>query len=572
MKDLALALNLEVRPRHRQVPTAATALLSTLARKGVRAAFGIPGGTASPIFDGLSELPHIEFVATRHEAMAGFAACGHARVTGMPALVLTTSGPGLTNAITGMAAAALEELPVIFLAGEVASTALSRGALQDGSAAGLDVVNTVRSITRWATTLPSAAAAQATAERAWELATGPRPGPVYIGIPLDIGGLPVATRRFASSARAPAAPSALACRKAARRLQVARRPLLLLGNGARGAAGEARALAERLALPVASTGHGKGIFPETHPLYLGLIGVGQHPSVTAYLAEPPDVVCIVGSRMGEVATNAWTLPLAGTSDTIQIDRDPLLMGCNVPVTLGIIGDARSALREMVQSLSNDVAVPARTLPGCISLRPELAHSDSVPLKPQRVLASLSLAFPDAIWCSDIGEHLTMALHYLRIDEPSRFHALTGLGSMGSGIGAAIGIKHARPQATVVAVCGDGGLAMHAGELLTCVENRIAVVFAVFNDGRWNMIHHGFRSVYGRLPPSLPARVADLAAVAKGFGAVSAIIRRPEELQPERLRRLTGSKQPVVLDIRIDATESLTSESRAASIGRFIPRR
>ncbi|MDP9151034.1 MAG: thiamine pyrophosphate-dependent enzyme [Myxococcota bacterium] len=217
----------------------------------------------------------------------------------------------------------------------------------------------------------------------------------------------------------------------------------------------------------------------------------------ALLADPPDVVGIVGSRLGEIATNGWTLPLAGTADTIQIDRDPLLLGCNVAATLGIVGDAKAALHEITRSVPGGAAIPATT---------------------------------------HIGEHLTMALHFLRIDEPSRFHALTGLGSMGSGIGSAIGIKHALPHATVVAVCGDGGPAMHAGELLTCVENQIGVVFAVFNDGRWNMIHHGFRSVYGRLPPSLPSRVADLAAVAKGFGAVSAIIRRPEDLQPGRLRR------------------------------------
>jgi acetolactate synthase-1/2/3 large subunit len=167
----------------------------------------------------------------------------------------------------------------------------------------------------------------------------------------------------------------------------------------------------------------------------------------------------------------------------------------------------------------------------------------------------------------------MALHYLRVDDPSRFNAMVGFGSMGSGIGSAIGIKQARPDATVVCVCGDGGLAMHAGEILTCAEAGIGVIFAVFNDGRWNMIHHGFRSVYGRLPPQLPSRIADLAAVASGFGAVGVTIRKPADLDPERLRRLAanagaGGSRPVVLDIRIDANESFTAESRAATIRAF----
>jgi acetolactate synthase-1/2/3 large subunit len=569
VKDLALIQPPQRVLRSGHATTAAVALLETLAHHGVRMAFGIPGGAASPIFDALLEIPEITFVATRHEAMAGFAASGYARATGLPALVLTTSGPGLTNAITGMASAALEELPVIFLSGEVASTVTGRGALQDGSQLGLDAIGTVRSMTRWATTLQSADAAAGTGERAWQMATGERPGPVYIGVPLDVGGRASRSpHRIATVPRPPAAADADACRKAAKLLASARRPLLLLGNGARSAAAEARTLAERLSLPVVVTGHAKGVFPETHPLYLGIVGVGQHPSVAEYLAEQPDVVCVVGSRLGDIATNGWRLPLAGTSETIQIDRDPFLLGRNAPVTLGIVGDARCALHALIAALPTDVARPRRVVPPCRSARAELSQSNAVPLKPQRVLAALSEAFPDAIWCSDIGEHLTMALHYLRIDSPDRFHAMTAFGSMGSGIGSAIGVKLARPNDTVIAICGDGGLAMHAGEILTCVESGIGVLFAVFNDGRWNMIEQGFRAVYGRLPPSLPAHIADLATVARGFGAEGITIRHPGQLQSERLRELGRSTRPVILDIRIDASESFTAESRAATIRHF----
>jgi acetolactate synthase-1/2/3 large subunit len=569
VSQLAFDRSPESAPRLRVAPTAAVTLLRTLANHGVRIAFGIPGGTASPIFDGLLDVPEIRFVASRHEAMAGFAAAGYALTTGLPALVVTTSGPGLTNAITGMASATLEELPVIFLAGEVASSAVARGALQDGSQAGLDAVGMVRSMTRWATTLQSADAAAATGERAWQLATGDRPGPIFIGVPLDVGGRPSsAPCHLASSQRPVALPSSLACQKAAKRLREARRPLLLLGNGARQAHREALELAERLALPVVATCHAKGVFPETHPLYLGVVGVGQHPSVTEYLGESPDVVCIVGSRMGDIATHGWRLPIAGSEDTIQIDRDPLLVGRNVPVTLGIVGDARSALAQMLDATPSDHVAPPRTVKGCRSARAELARSESLPLKPQRVLSALSEAFPDAVWCSDIGEHLTMALHYLRVDGPSRFHAMTGFGSMGSGIGTAIGVKVAQPEATVVALCGDGGLSMFTGEILTCVENGIGVIFAVFNDGCWNMIEQGFRAVYGRLPPSLPSRIADLAAVARGFGAVGVTVRQPEDLSVRRLRRYASSTRPVILDIRIDPSESFTSESRAAAIRHF----
>jgi acetolactate synthase-1/2/3 large subunit len=321
-------------------------------------------------------------------------------------------------------------------------------------------------------------------------------------------------------------------------------------------------------LPVVVTGHVKGVFPETHPLYVGIVGAGQHPSVSEYLAERPDVMCIVGSRLGHVATSGSAAPLLGTSETIQIDRDRLLLGSNSASTLGIVGDARLALEKMIATLPSNVMAPKREIPVCRSFAAELALSNSIPLKPQRVLASLSDAFPEAIWCSDIGDHLAMALHYLRVDDTSRFHAMPGLGSTGSGIGLAIGIKQALPESTVVCICGDGGLAMHAGEILTCVENGIGVIFAIFNDGRWSMIHHGFRSVYGRLRPEVPTRIANLAPVAAGFGAEGITIRKPEELRPERLRRFAGIARPVVLDIQVDASEWFTDEPQAAKNGGF----
>jgi acetolactate synthase-1/2/3 large subunit len=345
----------------------------------------------------------------------------------------------------------------------------------------------------------------------------------------------------------------------------ASRPLLVLGNGARGAARQARELAERLICPVVATPHAKGVFPETSPLYLGLVGAGQHPTAVAYIEEGPDVICVVGSQLGDIATNGWTLRIAGTKETIQIDRNPWLIGRNAPVTLGIVGDAPLALQAMIDHLPK--LVQTRPLPGgCQSMNDELRSSDALPLKPQRVLAALSETFPGAIWCCDIGEHLTMGLHYLRIDSPDKFHAMVGLGSMGSGIGAAIGIKEASPEQTVIALCGDGGLAMFAGDLMTCVDNDIDVIFAVFNDGRWNMVEHGFRTVHGGVPRGFPTRIADLATVARGFGALALPISTPGDLA--LLPRYKDVRGPLVLDIQIDPSESVSRDTRAASMRHF----
>jgi acetolactate synthase-1/2/3 large subunit len=562
-----------------RAPTAAAALLRAFAQHGVRAAFGIPGGTVSPVFDALHDTPEIDYLPTRHEAVAGFAAMGHARATGLPALVLTTSGPGITNAMTGIAAASLEELPMIVVSGEVPSAARARAALQDGSPSGLDVHAALHSVTRWSGSVLSGAGVAGIAERAWTMANGTRPGPVFLTIPLDVGGAAASGSVSPALTQPPPSPNSAVCARAALVLAASLRPLLVVGNGARKASAELVALAAALEMRVAATAHGKGIFPESHPLYLGVVGAGQHPSVSAFLAErPPDVTLVVGSRLGDLATNGWTVPLAGSHATIQIDRDPWLIGRNAPVDIGIVGDARASVNAITAALPRRASLrlvrPPRSRfgpgDGCRSFREELAESDAVPLKPQRVLRALSLAFPDAVWCVDVGEHLTMAQHYLRIDAPDRYHSMIGLGSMGSGLGVAIGVKLARPASTVIGLCGDGGFAMHAGEILTCAERRIGVVYAVFNDGCWNMVEHGMQTVYGRAPVPLARHTADIAAAARAFGGLGVRIEAPEHLTRSFLYSaiMRADGLPLVLDIRIDPTESLTADTRSAALKHF----
>jgi acetolactate synthase-1/2/3 large subunit len=553
-------------PAVRETSTAHV-MLRSFAQQGVEVAFGIPGGLISPLFHALGDVPSLRLVSTRHEAMAGFAAMGHAVATGLPALVLTTSGPGISNAITAIAAADAEELPLIVIAGEVATHAMARGAFQDASTNAIDVVAMVRTITRWSARLEDPSAAAAFASRALRIAMGPRPGPVFLSVPLDVGTGRVATTAISMApAPTPVEPDLGASSRVAIALSRSRRPLLVIGNGARSAARELLELAEMLQCPVVCTAHGKGIFPDGHPLHLGVIGFGGHASASAYIESRPDVVLAVGSRLGDFATDGWSLSLTGAEATFQIDRDGGLLGRNYPLTLGIVADAGAALRAIAAALPSDAARPRRELPH--RQAPSIAaESDAVPLKPARVLRALENAFPDAFWTSDIGEHCAHVVHHVPIQRPDRFRVMLGLASMGSGIGAAIGVRHARPDLRVLCVCGDGGFAMHAGDLLTCVENRIDVVFIVLNDGRWNMVQHGFRAVYGREPDALPSEVADLAQVARGFGAVGVRVERPGDLEPERLRELASQGRPLVLDVRIDPTEALSVATRSAAIRR-----
>jgi acetolactate synthase-1/2/3 large subunit len=552
--------------------TAAHALLNAFATRGVRFAFGIPGGLISPIFDALQESPEIRLVSTRHETMAAFCAMGSAVVTGSPALVLTTSGPGITNAITGIAAALMEEIPMIVIAGDVPSSAATRGAFQDASSNSIDSVALLRTATRWSARVDSAAGAVGAAEQAMRIACGDRPGPVFLSVPLDVGSAParlgvirrperVATRRV----------DVLACSEAAKTLACAKRPLLVLGNGARGAASEIFLLATRLSIPVVTTPHAKGAFPESHLLHLGGIGFGGHPSASAYLAARPDVVCIFGSRLGDFASNSWSLPLEGTEATIQIDREPQLIGRNYPVSLGIVADAADAARSILLALNEqemDSGIPGSGIHpvwGIRRVQPEKPAGPGGSLHPAHVLHLLQSAFPDAFWSCDIGEHCAHALHYLEIDRPDQFRTMLGFGSMGSGIGLAMGARLARPDQQVIAVCGDGGLAMHAGDLLTCVEEQIGCLFVVMNDGKWNIVDHGFQSVFGRVPRGLPSRVADLAGVARAFGAVGVQVSSEHQLEANRLHKLVESGRPVVLDVRVDPRAALSISTRSTAL-------
>jgi acetolactate synthase I/II/III large subunit len=364
----------------------------------------------------------------------------------------------------------------------------------------------------------------------------------------------------------PMLPDPAACAEVARRLSQAKRPLVVAGNGARNAAPELRSLAERLAIPVVTTPHAKGVFPDSHPLCLGGIGFGGHPSALEYLESRPDVVVIVGSQLGDFATNGWSLPLSGSTATIQIDREALLIGRNYPVTLGIVADAKAALGAVLEALPTDVAIPQRATSGGIR---RYSSDDDGPadvlLPPGRVIRALQRAFPKAFWTSDIGEHCAYALHYLEIDEPEAFRTLLGLGSMGTGIGLAIGARHAQRERPVIGICGDGGFAMHAGDVLTCVEHGIDVILVVLNDGRWNMVNHGFKSVFGRMPKEMPSHIADLGAVAREFGAIGVSVRTPEDLHPTRLRALTEAGRPVILDVRINPDLPLSTRSRSGSL-------
>jgi acetolactate synthase I/II/III large subunit len=557
--------HLRVAPTSRRV---ANIIVDTLRELGITNYFGIPGGAITPIYDALIDTPGVRLVHNRHETGSLFMAAGSSLMGKIPC-VLVTSGPGLTNAITGLASAFADGIPVVVIGGEVASRNFGRGALQEGSKYELDLQAMVRSVTKYSATILNPRSAAAVVRRAVGTALSGRRGPVFLSLPIDVASESVVPSVSSSQVSTTFVLDEHLVERAAKALMTSRKGLILVGSGARHpmAVTQLRILAEMLQIPVATTPKGKGLFPERNPLSLGVFGYGGHLSANKYIQEGPDLIFAVGCGLGETATNSWNPTLQPTGTFIQIDIDGSQIGKNYHVDLGLVGAAHQVLPSIISHLRSR-PITAGAASRIVYHAPDDATVDRPALHPARVMSLLQAHFPaDTIFTSDIGEHLMFALHYLKVDMPDAFFAGMGLGSMGSGIGMAVGAKYAAPDRPVVSICGDYGFQMFGMELNTCVQYGIGVVFAVLNDGRMRMVEAGFERIFGR-HLSVDGPMVDFAALARAHGAEGLVIRSAEDfaqLGPEVFQGV----RPVVLDIRIDPEATFAISGRAQQLGNFV---
>ncbi len=541
-------------------------LLDVLAAGGVQVIFGIPGGAIAPLNDALLDRPEIRVITTAHESGAIFAAQSYARATGKLGVVFVTSGPGILNAMTGIASAYCDGMPVLVIAGEVPRSVFGRQALQEGSAHHLDIVTTCRPITKMSMQVPMADVAPAMLQRAMATALSGRKGPVVLTLPLDVASAPIRAPRVAADVsvahhiESPTMRAAI--EDSAKALESAKRPLLFVGSGARWGDGarRVRELAERLQCPVVTTPKAKGIFPESHPLSLGVFGYGGHPSATAYVEEGIDVLFVVGSSLGDIATNGWSPLLRPSRSLVQIDLDAMNIGRNYPVTHGLVGDAGALVAEILGALPQTARAPKRFGIRRFADPRALKHGAEGRITPMRALWELQGRMSrDTMYTCDIGEHLLFGTHYLHAEDPHSFQVMTGLGSMGSSIASAIGAKLAMPRRHVVAVCGDGCFAMMFGDLSVAARNEIPIVVAVLDDGRYGMVELGHEAIYGRAP-AYPTGPLDICAMAQSVGARAIAVERADHIREIDFEELL-TQGPLVLDIRIDRTVKMPKNSR-----------
>jgi len=532
-----------------------------LAEAGVEVVFGLPGGPISPLHDALLDAPSIRVVTTRHESGALFAAAGYAHTSGRLGVAAGTSGPGVLNAMTGLASAHCDGLPVLLLVGEVPRKVHGKGALQDGSSLGLNVVGMTHHVTKMAAELTEPAQASLVLRRAIATALSGRRGPVVLTLPVDVMTAMVAPTAVAADVSLEFAVSGRAVDDIAALLALAARPMILAGSGARGGGAPAHlfAVAEKYACPVACTPKGKGVFPENHPLALGVFGLGGHPSARIYAEAGIDLLIAIGTSLGDVATDGWSPLLQARRGFVHVDIDARQIGKSYTPTHAVVAPAATFLAGL---LERNPRVVARGGVG-VSRYP-LASTDGDLLAPQDAVHEIQTVLPpDTVFTVDSGEHFLFATHYLETIHPDAFVVMTGLGSMGQSIGGAIGAKLAHPHRTVAAICGDGCFAMSGFEIATAAQLRLPIVVFVFNDRRLGMVEMGHHAVYGRRP-DYPIAM-DIGALAHGLGAGFVRATRPGDLvrHAEKLRNPSG---PVVVDIHIDPDVRLPKKDRMAAMG------
>ncbi|HEY5958599.1 MAG TPA: thiamine pyrophosphate-binding protein [Polyangiaceae bacterium] len=562
-------------PSSRPLVRSADSIVAALVEMGVDTFFGIPGGPVSPIFDAILNCVGARLIESRHETGAAFAAAGYFRASGRVPCVVVTAGPGATNVVTGVVSAHLERVPMLVISGDVAWAAEGGRLLQNSGPEGIDIEGMLRGVTRAAIRVEQAQSAGAFALAALRAATNPDcPGPALLVVPIHRAAQSAASPRVVSTnAAARVEPDPGIVTQICRKLVSAKRPLLVVGAGVRAHAGTLRRLMDVFNVPIITTPRAKGIISERHPRSLRHGGLAASMWAREYCSRGVDVALVLGTDLDDCSLGQ-TRYVAENGELIHVDIDSRVFNRNLPTSLGVVADIGCFLECMRASVIQDglrhanIDHELRQIRGTSPFdEPGFATDSSTIITPARALADLEQsAGSDARFVTDIGEHMLFALHYLTANGPNQFVIHLGLGSMGSGVCSAVGLALGQPETPVICICGDGSMQMAGMEVLVALKERLHVLFAVFNDARYNMVYHGFRQVFGREAP-FDSPWIDFAGWARALQVPSARINHPGEITPNLVQALLHNG-PAVLDIRIDRHQRVKGGGRNESLQRM----
>ncbi|GMQ45495.1 acetolactate synthase 3 large subunit [Vibrio sp. 10N] len=541
-------------------------IVQSLIDEGVQQIFGYPGGSVLDIYDALHEKrENIQHVLVRHEQAATHMADGYARATGKPGVVLVCSGPGATNTITGIATAYMDSIPMVVLSGNVPNNLIGNDAFQE-----CDMVGVSRPVVKHSFLLQRAEDIPETLKKAFYIASTGRPGPVVVDIPKDVMNpqikfpyeYPETVKMRSYNPTTSGHKGQI--KKALKAILEAKKPVLYVGGGAIMSEADQHLikLAETLNLPVVSTLMGLGAFPGTHKNSLGMLGM--HGTYEANLAmHNADLIFGVGVRFDDRTTNNLE-KYCPDAKVVHIDIDPSSISKNVRADLPIVGSADVILETMLKLLveqggTNDEAALNTWWDDIASWKERncLGYETSEErIKPQQVIEVLhKLTGGDAFVASDVGQHQMFAALYYPFNKPRRWINSGGLGTMGFGFPAAIGVKFAYPDEEVVCVTGDGSIQMNIQELSTAMQYDVPVKIINLNNRFLGMVKQWQDIIYqGRHSNSYMDSVPDFAAIAEAYGHVGIRISNPSELESGLKKALEMKDRLVFVDINVDETE------------------
>ena len=547
-------------------------LIKSLQAEGVKHLWGYPGGAVLYIYDALYKQDSIQHVLVRHEQAAVHAADGFARATGEVGVALVTSGPGLTNAVTGIATAYTDSIPMVVVAGQTSTNYIGTDAFQE-----CDTVGITRPIVKHNFLVKDVRDLAETMKKAFHIARTGRPGPVVVDIPKDVSfkkalytGYPekVEMRSYNPVKKGHAGQ----IRKALQLLLTAKRPYIYTGGGVLlgNATNELRTLVDMLGYPITSTLMGLGAYPASDKKFLGMLGM--HGTIEANNAmQNSDVLLAVGARFDDRVIGNPKHFMSVERKIIHIDVDPSSISKRVKVDVPIVGDVKDVLVELIAMLRESAQCPDEgalsqwwtSIEGWRS-RDCLAYDMSNPdvIKPQYVVDTLWKMTKDAdtYVTSDVGQHQMWAAQYYRFDEPRRWINSGGLGTIGVGLPYAMGIKLAKPDSEVFCITGEGSIQMNIQELATCKQYNTPVVICALNNRFLGMVRQWQEIEYsGRYSSSYMDSLPDFVKLAEAYGHRGLLIEKPADVEGalrEARRIVREESKTVFLDFRTDPTENV----------------
>mgnify|MGYP002043209287 FL=1 len=546
-------------------------LLRSLHDEGVELIFGYPGGAALHIYDAIFRQDKIDHILVRHEQGATHAADGYARATGRPGVVLVTSGPGATNAVTGIATAFMDSIPMVVISGQVASHLIGTDAFQE-----TDMIGISRPVVKHSYTIFDAEDIPRIIKEAFHVATSGRPGPVVIDIPKDMTApenlfeYSYPEQAIIRSYNPPVNPDQNQIKRAVIEIMQAKKPVIYAGGGAiaSNAEEELIQLNEILDVPVTNTLMGLGIYPATHKRFLGMLGM--HGTYQANMAmHNADLIIAIGARFDDRITNNPS-KFSPDAKVIHLDVDHSSVSKIIEANIAVFGQVKNSLQSMIELLNKNLdnynkdnltewhsqIAEWKSLHG-LNYEIYKDESDSHPILPQAVVQHVyNVTNGNAYVTSDVGQHQMFAAQYYHFDKPRRWINSGGLGTMGFGLPAAMGVKFAFPDEEVVCITGEGSIQMCIQELSTCLQYNLPIKIININNEalgmvkQWQDMNYGGRHSESTYQDSLP----DFVKLAESYGHVGIKVEKNSDLKDALEKAFSMKDRLVFVDVYVDPAE------------------